>query len=106
MHTGDIALFRDNAMHTDIMRPLGHAWYHLYAKCQTTPVRCRRQLPQKTIIIPFTKSQTSSTRVKGHPRYGNAANLLRMDNALGPIRFQNTKTTAPELLRIIAELYR
>jgi hypothetical protein len=106
MHTGDKALFRDYAMHTDIMRRLGHARHHLYAKCQTTPIRCRRQLPQKTIIIPFAKSQTSSTRVKGNTGHGNAANLLRMDNALGPIRFQNAKTTTPELRRIIAALYR
>jgi hypothetical protein len=92
-------------MHTDIMRRLGHARYYLYAKCQTTPVRCRRQLPEKTIIIPFAESQTSSTRVKGNPRYDNATNLLGVDHILEPTRFQNAETAAPKLRRSIAERY-
>ena len=57
------------------------------------------QMPNHTCTL-------SQAPVKGNPRHGNAANLLRMDNALGPIRFQNAKTTAPELLQITAELYR
>jgi len=44
--------------------------------------------------------------VKGNPRYGNATNLLGVDNMLGPARFQNAKTAAPKLRRSLAERYR
>ena len=99
-------MFCNNAMHTDIMRCLGHAWHYLYAKCQTIPVRCRRQLLEKTIIIPFAEAQTSSTRIKSKPRDSNTTNLLGVDNALGPARLQNAKTAAPKLRRSLAERYR
>src|SRR5712691_13401027 len=105
-HTGHKALFRDNPMHTDIVRRLGHARHDLYTKCQATPVRCSRQPTQETIIVTFAESQPPSTRVKSDAGDYDVTNLFRRDHDLGPIRFKDTKTTTPKLRRVVWQFYR